>query len=61
MYCALATHTILVLMAVASALWTPPETIQDLVAAAVVAVTYPLVYLGFEWVLYYSVTPVSQA
>jgi hypothetical protein len=30
-------------------------------AAALVAVAYPLVYLAFEWVLYYSVKPVSRA
>lgn len=60
-YCALATHTLLVLIAVARALWTPPRTIQDLFAAAIVAVGYPLVYLAFEWVLYYSVKPVSKA
>jgi len=53
--CALATHTILVLCAVARAVWTPPRTIHELFAAAFVTVAYPLVYLAFEWVLYYSV------
>jgi hypothetical protein len=60
-YCALATQTTLVLIAVARALWAPPKTVQDLFAAAIVAVGYPLVYLAFEWVLYYTVKPVPQA
>jgi hypothetical protein len=61
LYCALAIYTILVLCAVVRAVWTPPRTIHDLLAAAFVAVAYPLVYLAFEWVLYYSVKPVPQA
>jgi hypothetical protein len=60
LYCALAAYTIVVLLAVARAVWTPPKTIQDLFAAAIVAVAYPLVYLAFEWVLYYSVKPVPR-
>jgi hypothetical protein len=60
-YIALAAYTILVLLAVARVLWTPPETIHDLWAAASVGAGYPLVYLAFEWVLYYSVKPVSRA
>jgi hypothetical protein len=61
LHCALATYTIVVVSAVTRAVWTPPRTIQDLFAAAIVAVAYPLVYLAFEWVLYYSVKPVSRA
>ena len=38
-----------------------PRTIHELFAAAFVAVAYPLVYLAFEWVLYYSVKPVPRA
>ena len=60
-YCALAIYTIVVLLAVARSLWTPPKTIQDLFAVAFVAVAYPLVYLAFEWVLYYSVKPEAAA
>lgn len=61
LYCALAIYTMLVLCALARALWTPPRTIHELFAAAFVAVAYPLVYLAFEWVLYYSVKPVPRA
>jgi hypothetical protein len=61
LYCALAAYTIVVLLAMVRALWTPPRTIHDVFAAAVVAVAYPLVYLAFEWVLFYSVKPVSRA
>ena len=61
LYCALALYTMLVLWAAARALWTPPRTIQDLFAVTFVAVAYPLVYLAFEWVLYYSVKPEPQA
>lgn len=59
-YIALAAYTVLVLLNVARALWTPPETIHDLWAAASVGVGYPFVYLAFEWVLYYSVKPVTR-
>jgi len=61
LYCALAAYTMLVLNALARALWTPPRTVDDFFAAAFVAVAYPLVYLAFEWVLYYSVKPVAPA
>lgn len=60
MYCALATYTVLILCALGRAIWTPPRTIQEIFAAAFVALAYPPVYLAFEWVLYYSVKPVSQ-
>jgi hypothetical protein len=60
-YIALAAYTVLVLLAMASAFWTPPETIHDLWAAATVGAGYPFVYLAFEWVLYYSVKPMAQA
>jgi hypothetical protein len=60
LYGALALYTMWVLWAVARALWTPPRTIQDLFAAAFFAVAYPLVYLAFEWALYYSVEPVPR-
>jgi hypothetical protein len=60
-YIALAAHTILALLAVARLLWTPPETIHDLWAAANVEAGYPHVYLAFVRVLYYSVKPVSRA
>ena len=58
---ALAICTGLILLAAARLLRTPPRTIHDLFAAALFAVAYPLVYLAFEWVLYYSVKPVSRA
>lgn len=61
MYCALATYTVLILCAVARAIWTPPRTIHDFFAAAFVTLAYPPVYVAFEWVLYYSVKPASQA
>ena len=61
MYCGLATYTVLILLAAARLLRTPPRTIHDFFAAAFVAVAYPLVYLAFEWVLYHSVKPVSRA
>ena len=61
MYCAFAIYTVLVLCALARAIWTPPRTIQDFFAAAFVALAYPPVYVAFEWVLYYSVKPVPRA
>jgi hypothetical protein len=61
LYCALAIYTLVVLLAAARALWAPPRTIHEVFAVAVVAVAYPLVYLAFEWVLYYSVKPASRA
>lgn len=60
-YIALAAYTVLVLLALARAFWTPPRTIHDLWAAAAIGVGYPLVYLAFEWVLYYAVKPVARA
>lgn len=61
MYRALAVYTILVLITAARALWMPPQTVHELFAVAYVGAAYPLVYLGFEWVLYYSVKPLAQA
>jgi hypothetical protein len=58
MYCALAIYTVLVLCALARAFWTPPRTIHDFFAAAIVALAYPPMYVAFEWVLYYGVKPV---
>lgn len=60
-YGALAAYTILVLFTAARALWMPPETMHEFFAVAYVGAGYPLVNLGFEWVLYYSVKPVAQA
>jgi hypothetical protein len=61
LYCALAIYTLVVLLEAARALWTPPRTIHELFAVAVVAVAYPLVHLAFEWVLYYSVERAPRA
>jgi len=61
-YIALAGYTVLVVLAVARALWTPPQTIHELLAAAAVGAGYPFFfYLGFEWVLYHSVKPLARA
>ena len=60
-YCALAAYTALVLFTAARAIWMPPKTMDEILAAAFVGAAYPLVYLGFEWVLYYCVKPVVQA
>ena len=51
----------LVLLTAVRVLWMPPKTVHELIAAAYVVAGYPFVYLGFEWVLYYSVKPVAAA
>ena len=54
-YSALAAQTGLILFTAARAAWALPKTMDEIFAAASVAAVYPLVYLGFEWILYYSV------
>ena len=61
LYLALSSYTIVVLMALARALWTPPKTLHDLLAAALVALAYPFVYFAFEWARYHCVEPVAPA
>jgi hypothetical protein len=56
-YFTLLVYTGFVLYTAASVVLHPPETIQALFSVAVVSVGYPLVYLAFEWVLFYSVKP----
>ncbi len=60
-YSVLAGHTAFVLVALARLLQSPPQTIADLFPAVQVWAAYPLAYLGFEWVAYYSVRPVAPA
>jgi len=59
-YFVLAVYTIVVLITAAKALWTPPRTIYELFSVAYVCAGYPLVYLGFEWALYYSAKPIAR-
>lgn len=59
-YAVLAAYTAFVLFTAARALWAPPETIQELFSLAYVGAAYPLVCLGFEWILYYTVEPASK-
>ena len=54
-YSALAGQTGFVLFTATRAAWAPPKTMAEFLAAASGAAVYPLVYLAFEWVLYYSV------
>lgn len=60
-YCSLLAYTALVLYTAATTLLNPPRTIQDLFSVASVAVAYPFVYLGFEWLLYHCVKPGERA
>lgn len=59
-YIVLTGHTVLLLIALARLIRSPPQTIGDLFPAASVGAVYPLAYLAFEWVVYYSVKPVVQ-
>jgi hypothetical protein len=54
-YVALVGYTVFVLYTAARMVLSPPKTIQELFSVAAVCVAYPLVYLVFEWVLFYSV------
>lgn len=60
-YIVLTGHTVLVLIALARMLQSPPQTIADLFPAARVWAAYPLAYLAFEWVVHYSVKSVAPA
>lgn len=59
-YAVLAAYTVFVLFTAARAIWTPPNTIQELLSIAYVGAAYPLVCLAFEWILYYTVTPKAK-
>jgi hypothetical protein len=60
-YIVLTGHTVLVLIALADLFSSPPQTIEDLLSAASIGAAYPIAYLTFEWVVFYSVKPVVQA
>ena len=59
-YMALAAYTAFVLFTTARAIWAPPKTIQDFFSLAYVGAAYPLICLGFEWILYYTVKTVTR-
>lgn len=54
-YVMLTGYTLAVVYVLGSAIAQPPRVFQELFPRVYVPALYPLVYLGFEWVLYYSV------
>ena len=59
-YAVLAAYTVFVVFTAARAIWSPPKTIQEFFSLAYIGAAYPLVCLGFEWILFYTVKPVAK-
>ena len=56
-YLTLAVYTLLLLYTLVKSLVTPPRSLPDVLEAASVVVGYPIIYLVFEWVRFYSIRP----
>jgi hypothetical protein len=63
MYVMLTGYALAVVYVLGRAIAQPPRLFQELFPGVYVPVLYPLIYLGFEWVIYYCVNrlPGSRA
>jgi hypothetical protein len=55
MYVMLTGYTLAVVYVLGRAIAQPPRVFQELFPGVYVPVLYPLIYLGFEWVIYHCV------
>ena len=60
-YILLLSYTAIIIYTFTRAIISPPRTIYNVFSIAKVTAGYPLIYLRFEWILYYSLKPCSHA